>query len=154
MKKHHYDINLIWTGNRGDGTTTYKSYDRDYTVSVVDKPDILCSSDPAFLGDPKRYNPEEMLVASLSSCHMLWYLHLCAQNNIVVISYDDKASGVMAENVDGSGQFSEVVLSPVVSIRDAQNISKAVDLHHDVKKYCFIARSVNFVVKVVPEVVA
>ncbi len=105
------------------------------------------SSDPSFRGDKSKHNPEELLVASLSSCHMLWYLHLCSDAGIVVTSYQDAATGTMEENPDGSGQFTEVVLHPVVELTDAAKAGLARELHHKVSQMCFIARSCNFPVK-------
>jgi len=148
MKKHTYQTNLIWTGNRGTGTTNYRDYDRDYDIHIMGKPVILGSSDPAFLGDPKRHNPEEQLVAALSSCHLLWYLHLCAEAGVVVIEYEDEASGVMIENENGSGQFSEVTLRPRVRVRKQMMVKQAEVLHEEAHGLCFIARSVNFPVYV------
>ena len=150
-KTHHYTTSLTWTGNKGEGTASYKAYDRDHVHSVAGKPDIPGSSDPSFRGNPSRYNPEELLVASLSSCHMLWYLHLCSVNNIVVVDYRDKAEGIMMEKADGSGYFKEVTLRPVVTITDAARMEKAKELHHEANKYCFIAQSMNFPVHHEPE---
>lgn len=147
MKEHTYNINLNWTGNSGDGTKDYKTYSRNHTISVNNKPDILLSSDPNFKGDNTRYNPEELLVISLSSCHMLWYLHLCSVNHIVVIDYTDNATGTMEEAANGSGVFAEVILHPVVIISNAEMIEKAMQLHHEANNMCFIANSVNFPVK-------
>jgi organic hydroperoxide reductase OsmC/OhrA len=143
MKQHTYNIRTEWTGNNGAGTKTYQGYRRDHTITADGKPEIMASSDPAFRGDRARYNPEELLVASLSSCHMLWYLHLCAVNNIVVESYADAASGVMAETPDGSGHFVSARLHPVVKIA-AGDAAKALELHGEAHKMCFIANSVNF----------
>ena len=142
--QHHYKTTLEWTGNTGSGTSSYRAYSRNHVVSVANKEDILCSSDPSFRGDPSRYNPEELLVASLSSCHMLWYLHLCAVNNIVVIAYKDNAEGTMQENEDGSGDFTGVILHPVVTVADTSMQERAVALHHEANRLCFIARSVKF----------
>jgi organic hydroperoxide reductase OsmC/OhrA len=141
---HHYKATTTWVGNRGTGTSDYKAYDRNHDIAIPEKDILLCSSDPAFRGDKTRHNPEELLVASLSSCHMLWYLHLCAANKIVVTGYVDEASGVMEENPDGSGQFTEVTLRPSVTVSDAGMIEKANSLHHEASRMCFIARSVNF----------
>jgi organic hydroperoxide reductase OsmC/OhrA len=149
MKQHTYEIHLAWTGNDGEGTKSYKSYRRDHNLSVEGKPDLPGSSDPNFRGDPSRYNPEELLVASLSACHMLWYLHLCALNQITVVDYGDSASGVMRENADGSGEFLRVLLKPAVKISSGDK-AKALDLHHQAHHLCFIARSVNFPVEVEP----
>lgn len=150
-KTHRYTTSLNWTGNKGEGTASYKAYDRDHVFSVPGKPDLPGSSDPSFRGNAARYNPEELLVASLSSCHMLWYLHLCSVNDIVVVDYQDKAEGVMLEAADGSGHFKEVTLRPVVTITNAARIERARELHHEAHKVCFIANSVNFPVKHEPE---
>ena len=153
MKRHHYEVRVDWTGNDGDGTKSYKSYRRDHSIQSAGKPEISGSSDPSFRGDPARYNPEELLVASLSACHMLWYLHLCAVNDVIVREYRDAAFGVMEENQDGSGEFVQVVLKPVVKISVDSDRAKALALHHEAHGLCFIARSVKFPVEVVPEIV-
>lgn len=140
---HHYNIDLEWTGNKGEGTSSYRAYSRDYSVSVDGKPTILGSSDPAFLGNPARYNPEDMFLASVASCHMLWFLHLASAAGIVVISYVDKASGVMNTNPDGSGEFTSVTLSPTLMITDASRLEETRALHDKVGGLCFIARSIN-----------
>jgi organic hydroperoxide reductase OsmC/OhrA len=152
MKQHSYEIRMEWTGNDGQGTKTYKGYRRDHVIKSEGKPEIPGSSDPNFHGDRARYNPEELLVASLSSCHMLWYLHFCATNQIVVVGYRDEASGVMRENEDGSGEFLRVNLKPMVKVRAGADRSKAIELHHEAHRLCFIARSVNFPVEVTPEI--
>jgi organic hydroperoxide reductase OsmC/OhrA len=144
---HQYKAATHWVGNRGSGTSDYKSYDRNHDITIDGKQPLLCSSDPNFRGDKTRHNPEELLVASLSGCHMLWYLHLCAVNGIVVIEYADEASGKMEENQDGSGQFIEVLLTPKVTVLESSMIEKANALHHEANKMCFIARSVKFPVK-------
>jgi len=153
MKQHRYKIQLDWTGHDGSGTETYKRYRRDHTISCEGKPPIPGSSDPNFRGDASRYNPEELLLAALSSCHMLWYLHLCAVNHITVVNYRDHALGVLGENEDGSGSFVGVQLNPIVTILPGNDRAKASTLHEQAHRYCFIAKSVNFPVKVVPEVI-
>src|SRR5260221_7802881 len=115
-KQHRYETTVRWTGNLGTGTTGYKDYGRNHEISGSGKPQIPGSSDPNFRGDAARYNPEELLVASLSACHMLWYLHLCSTNRVTVLDYHDAASGVMEEGDDGSGVFTRVVLKPTVKI--------------------------------------
>lgn len=152
MTQHTYEVRVAWTGNDGQGTKTYKSYRRDHVIQAAGKPDIPGSSDPTFRGDAARYNPEELLVASLSACHMLWYLHLCAVNHITVVDYQDAASGLMEEAADGSGQFTRVVLRPKVKIF-AGDPAKARALHHDAHRLCFIARSVSFPVEAEPEII-
>jgi organic hydroperoxide reductase OsmC/OhrA len=152
MKQHRYEIRMQWTGNDGEGTKTYKGYRRDHTIVCEGKPEIPGSSDPNFRGDPSRYNPEELLVAALSSCHMLWYLHLCTVNHITVVEYRDTASGDLRENKDGSGEFIRVVLKPAVTLSAGDDRAKAAELHHQAHRLCFIARSVNFPVEVDPEI--
>lgn len=128
----------------GQGTATYTGYERAHDVWVKGKPKIKGSSDPHFRGDKGRYNPEELLVASLSSCHMLWYLHLCSVAGIIVLSYTDKAEGIMEETDNGSGRFARVNLNPNVGLPDALMIDKAMALHQQAHDMCFIANSCNF----------
>lgn len=142
MKNHAYEVQLTWTGNNGAGTSDYRSYRRDHEIVAAGRPVLLGSSDPTFRGDATRYNPELLLVAALSSCHMLWYLHLCAVNQIVVHRYRDDAHGEMVSEASGAGRFTRVVLRPRVRI--AGDAAKARLLHAEVQRYCFIARSVNF----------
>ena len=151
MKTHAYATSLQWTAE-GEGTTSYRSYRRDFTIASPGKPPIAGSSDPAFRGDPSRYNPEELLVASLSACHMLWYLHLCSTKRIVVLAYRDNAIGTMRESADGSGEFQRVELRPVVAIVPEGDQARALALHEEAHRLCFIARSVNFPVEVKGEI--
>jgi len=144
--QHHYKAAITWTGNRGEGTSHYKNYDRSHSLNIHHKPEIQLSSDPAFMGDPAQYNPEELFLASLSSCHMLWYLHLCADNGIVVTAYTDLATGVMDERA-GVGKFTEVMLHPHVTVERSSMITKAIELHDRAHEKCFIANSCNFPVK-------
>ncbi|MGK7947410.1 MAG: OsmC family protein [Xenococcaceae cyanobacterium] len=152
MKEHLYRTFLQWTGNKGQGTYNYRAYDRAYEIEVEGKPIISGSSDPAFRGDKTKYNPEELLVASLSSCHMLWYLHLCAEIGVIVISYSDRAIGKMSEIEDGSGRFKEVLLKPEIVITADSNLEQARQSHHQAHKLCFIANSVNFPVLCQPSI--
>ena len=149
-KTHHYAVSTKWTGSNRVGTKNYRSYERSYTLQADGKPVIEGSSDAAFRGDATRYNPEDLLVASLSSCHMLSYLHLCAVNGVVVLAYEDKATGTMRETPNGSANFEQVTLSPEVTVTAPAMIDKANELHHQAHELCFIARSVNFQVNVVP----
>jgi organic hydroperoxide reductase OsmC/OhrA len=150
LKEHKYNINLQWTGNTGKGTETYRGYERSHTISVEGKPDIEGSSDPSFRGDKQKYNPEEMFLASLSSCHMLWFLHVCSEANIIVLEYSDSAVGTLIETSDGSGKFSEVVLHPKVKVREAVMLEKINQLHDKAHKFCFISNSCNFPVRHLP----
>ena len=149
-QRHSYSVTVAWTGNTGTGTSSYRNYERSHEISAAGKAAIAGSSDPAFRGDAKRWNPEELLVASLSTCHQLWYLHLCAEAGVVVERYVDEAVGVMEEAADGGGQFVEVVLRPRVGLAASSDREKALSLHHEAHEKCFIARSVNFPVRCEP----
>jgi organic hydroperoxide reductase OsmC/OhrA len=151
-KQHIYEVSTAWTGDLGSGTSSYDAYSRDHLLRIGTKPAIEASSDPAFRGDPARHNPEELLVASLSSCHMLWYLHLCATNKIVVTGYVDDAIGTMQEEKNGSGRFVDVTLRPRVTIGAGDDAELAARLHQDAHRYCFIANSVNFPVRCEPTI--
>ena len=151
-KEHHYQLTVKWTGNSGRGTSDYRSFERSHMIMINNKADILGSSDPAFRGDSSKHNPEELLLASLSSCHMLWYLHLCAETGIVVTDYADHAKGIMFEDLNGGGKFKEVTLNPIVIVEDTSMISKAIELHKSANELCFIANSVNFPVLHKPQV--
>lgn len=153
-KLHHYTADIIWTGAGIEGTKTYKTYTRDYNIEAAGKPPILGSSDPAFLGDPVRYNPEDMLVASVSACHMLWYLHLCAVNGVVVTAYHDSAEGEMSEGAGGAGKFERITLRPRITITADSDADKAASLHTVAHEKCFIANSLNCPVGCEPEIVA
>jgi len=144
-KSHRYAIRLKWTGNTGSGTSNYRGYGRQHEISGEhEKPLIAGSADPVFRGDQNRWNPEELLVASLSACHQLWYLHLCAVAGIVVLDYSDNAEGFMEESDDGAGRFSRVILRPNVTLASGSDLSKALELHELSRRKCFIANSVNF----------
>jgi len=143
-KSHHYEARLTWTGNTGTGTSSYRDYSREFKVSIPGKPDFNGSADSAFRGDPNRHNPEELLVMALSSCHMLWYLHLCADQGLVVLSYSDHAEGVMTEASNGSGAFREVVLRPAIVLEKGHDLKRAMALHQEAHDMCFIANSVHF----------
>jgi organic hydroperoxide reductase OsmC/OhrA len=150
-KEHHYEVQVTWTGNEGTGTSSYRGYSRSHVIKAQGKTPIDGSSDPSFRGDATRWNPEELLVASLSACHKLWYLGLCAEAGIVVLAYEDHAHGTMAEESGGAGQFTSVVLKPKVTLAPGSDTEKAQALHHAAHEKCFIARSVNFPVTHIPE---
>lgn len=144
---HSYHTQVRWTGNKGVGTTHATAYTRDHVVTAAGKTEIACSSDPAFRGDPTKHNPEEMLVSAVSSCHMLWYLHLCADAGVVVTDYVDTPEGSMEETSDG-GAFTEIILHPVVTITEASKAETAHAIHAVAHTRCFIANSVRCVVRV------
>jgi len=151
-KEHHYAVTVDWTGDKGTGTSAYTTYARSHVIRVAGKPPIPGSSDPSFCGDADRYNPEDLLVASLSACHMLWYLHLCSTAGVIVTAYVDRAEGTMIEEADGAGRFTGVVLKPEVTVKPGTDRAKAEQLHHAAHKMCFIARSVNFPVTHAPTI--
>lgn len=155
MKKHNYAIKVEWTGNEGNGTLNYKSYNRNHKIIADGKYDeIKGSSESSFMGDKTRYNPEDLFLSSLSACHMLWYLHLCSVHKIVVTEYLDNATGIMEETENGSGKFTEVTLNPKVKITDFSMIAKANELHEEANKMCFIANSCNFKIRHNPNTTA
>jgi organic hydroperoxide reductase OsmC/OhrA len=147
---HTYRLSVTWTGNFGAGTEGYRAYSRSFEIRAPGKAAIAGSSDPTFRGDATRWNPEELLVASLSACHKLWYLHLCADAGVVVTSYEDKAEGVLATDADGGGRFASVVLRPRIGLAAGADSAKAATLHQDAHAKCFIANSVNFPMRVEP----
>lgn len=143
--QHHYKLKVEWTGNNGTGTTDSRHYERSHTISIDGKTDILCSSDPAFRGDNTKHNPEEFLVAAVSSCHMLWYLHLCADAGVVITEYVDNPEGDMVEeSAEGLGRFTQITLNPTITITDAAMQATAELQHEKAHKKCFIANSCNF----------
>ncbi|MFJ9952464.1 OsmC family protein [Kitasatospora sp. NPDC091207] len=150
-KLHTYTAEITWTGNQGSGTSDYRSYGRAHEVAAEGRPTIPGSSDPAFRGDPARWNPEQLLLASISQCHLLSYLHLCAVNGVVVTDYADRPVGTMAETAEG-GHFTEAVLHPRIEVASAEMVEKALALHADAHRACFIASSVNFPVRHEPVV--
>ena len=148
---HEFTARLDWTGASDGPTTDYRSYSRDYEVYIPGCPVLAGTAATAFLGTDTRFNPEDMLIASLAACHMLSYLALCARKNIVVTGYFDNAYGKM-DFVDGVMRFTEVLLKPVVIIREGSDLERATRLHHEAHQECFIANSVNFPVRNEPTV--
>lgn len=154
---HTYNATITWTGAGDAGTRSYTAYSRDHEVAFPGKPALPGSAEPSFRGDPARYNPEELLVGSLSQCHMLWFLHLASADGVVVTGYVDNPVGTMRVEAAGAGQFTQVVLHPVVTVAslsrtDGRTISdEELDLlHAKAHEHCFIARSVSFPVRHVP----
>lgn len=146
-KQHSYTSAIIWTGDRGQGTTDYRGYDRTWEVRTPGKPVIRCSNDPLLGGDPSRPNPEDMLLSSLSACHMLWYLHLACNAAIVVTGYEDEPVGVGETSPNGAGRFVLATLHPKIRVRRGADLAIADAIHRQIHQYCFIARSVNFPVE-------
>ena len=144
LKEHDYTCRMLWTGNRGDGTTTYRGYDRTWDITTPGKPTVHCSNDPLLGGDPALPNPEDLLLAALSSCHMLWYLHLASKAGIVVHGYEDQPIGVGETAENGAGRFLSATLKPLIVVAAGSDLAVADAIHHQVHDFCFIARSVNF----------
>lgn len=154
---HEFSVHVTWTGAGTEGTTSYTSYSRDHEVRMEGKPTLLGSSVPAFRGDPARYSPEDLFVASLSQCHMLWALHMAARAGVVVVGYTDRATGTMRVESAGAGQFTEVTLHPQLTVLGDIDEETVTTIHADAHAHCFLARSVNFPVRHAPlvtEVVA
>jgi len=154
LRRHRYEVTVEWTGNLGEGTASYTAYERSHSVRAAGKTPIAASSDPSFRGDPARWNPEEMLVASLSACHKLWYLHLCAQSGVIVTDYVDSAVGEMEEQGEQGGRFVLVTLHPCVTITAGGDEALAAALHQSAHEKCFVANSVNFPVICRPRIIA
>jgi organic hydroperoxide reductase OsmC/OhrA len=149
-KLHNFTSSIIWTGNRGEGTRVYKSYDRTWDIALPGKDIIHCSNDPVLGGDPTKMNPEDLLISALSACHMLWYLHLASNAGIVVTGYRDDPIGQGETLPNGAGRFLAAVLRPKISMQEGADLKFAGELHNQVHDFCFIARSVNFPVSYEP----
>ena len=151
MRSHSYRVEVAWSAGTTPGTINYRAYSRDHAILAAGKPPLPASSDPAFRGDAGRYSPEELLIAALSSCHMLWYLHLCSDRRIVATEYRDEADGTMELAPDGSGRFVRVTLRPTVTVAGPVDQTVAIALHEEAHRFCFIAQSVNFPVTIEPQ---
>jgi organic hydroperoxide reductase OsmC/OhrA len=151
-KEHIYQLSVEWTGNKGEGTADYRSYERSHVISAKGKHDLMSSADPLFKGEASRWNPEELLLASLSACHLLWYLHLCSVQKIVVTKYQDQPTAEVMFEPTGEGRIKEAILKPVIIITDARKIDEANHIHEEAHKKCLITNSVNFPVKISPTI--
>ena len=149
---HRYELTVTWTGNTGEGTSTYRGYRRTHTVVAPGPPELLGSADRTFHGDRDRWNPEQLLLAALAQCHLLSYLHVCVEAGVVVTDYVDRATGSMTSGADGSGRFTEVVLHPEVTVADGSMVDAATRAHRRANELCFIANSVSFPVRHEPVV--
>lgn len=150
---HSYTSTIVWTGNRGEGTASYRSYDRTWDIAVPGKATIHCSNDPLLGGDPGKMNPEDLLLSALSACHMLWYLHYASDAGIAVTGYQDNPIGLGAVEKTGAGRFTAATLRPRITVPAGTDIEQATAIHHKIHAVCFIARSVNFPVSYEPEFV-
>jgi organic hydroperoxide reductase OsmC/OhrA len=149
-KEHHYQISVAWIGNQGLGTQDYRSYERSHKISSEGKPDLMGSADPLFRGNASQWNPEELLIASLSACHMLWFLHLCSTRKIIVSEYTDTPTALLMIEASGDGLFKEAALNPLIVLTDVSRIEEARHLHEEAHQKCFIAKAINFPVKLNP----
>lgn len=143
-KQHPFESRIIWTGNRGDGTSSYRGYDRNWEIRTPGKPVTACSNDPLLGGDPALPNPADLLLSALSSCHMLWYVHLASQAGIVVTGYEDNPIGIGESSPNGAGQYVSATLRPTIRVKAGADLQRADAIHGEIHAYCFIARSVNF----------
>lgn len=150
---HHYSASVEWLGNRGTGTSSYRDYGREVLVTAAGKHSIDGSADRTFHGNAQRWNPEDMLVAALSQCHLLSYLHVAASRGVIVTAYLDNAEGTMETTADGGGHFVSVTLHPVVTVASQAMVGEALDAHREAGRLCFIANSVNFPVHHEPRIV-
>ncbi|OYU94709.1 MAG: peroxiredoxin [Bacteroidetes bacterium B1(2017)] len=148
--EHTYHIKTYWEGNTKD----IKKYSRTHTISNTNKPTLVLTTDNAAVGDKTKLNPEDLLVSAISSCHMLSYLYLCSLAGIVVVKYEDNATGLMIEKTSGGGSFKEVNLNPIVCIEDKSKVFEAIELHHKAHDICYIANSMNFEVTCTPQITA
>jgi len=144
MSTHSYKLKTTWTGNRGEGTSAYRAYDRNHTIQIDGKPELFGSADLMFRGDMSRHNPEDLLLAAISACHLMSFLHVCVMEGVVVTAYEDHATAQMQVNPDGSGHFISAMLNPIVTVTDEAMIAKLDAIHEKANKLCFIANSCNF----------
>lgn len=145
--RHTYETEIVWTGNRGEGTRDYRAYDRTWDMAAPGKPVVACSNDPLLGGDPAKYNPEDLLVAAVSSCHMLWYLHLASRAGLTVYRYVDRPVGIGEGDSDGVGRFERVILRPTIVLAPGDDVTAADVIHDEIHRFCFIGRSVAFPVE-------
>lgn len=148
MTEHEYPAAIRWTGNDGSGTSSYKAYQRSWSVCTPGKPEIQCHNAPLLGGNPGLHNPEDMLIAALSACHMLWYLHMASQAGIVVHAYEDDPVGFGESEPSGAGRFDRAVLRPRIMLAKDANTDTADAIHQRIHEVCFIARSVKFPVSI------
>jgi organic hydroperoxide reductase OsmC/OhrA len=149
--ENHFTSRVVWTGNAGAGTESFHAYLRTWDIQVPGKPVVQCSNDPALGGDPGLMNPEDLLLSALAACHMLWFLHLASTAKITVTAYEDAPDGFGETTPDGAGRFTKVILNPRATVLPGTDVTQAAALHHDVHKYCYIARSMNFPIEIAPK---
>lgn len=148
---HTYTSTIIWTGNTGQGTASYRGYDRTWDIAVPGKAPVHCSNDPMLGGDPRKLNPEDLLLSALSACHMLWYLHFAAEAGVVVTGYEDTPTGFGEVQSNGAGRFTRAILKPTATVVQGTDTALAASIHERIHDVCFIARSVNFPISYEPK---
>lgn len=151
--RHDFVSDIVWTGNRGSGTSGYRAYDRTWDIAIPGRAVVHCSNDPILGGDPAKMNPEDLLLSALSACHMLWYLHYASDAGIVVHAYRDRPVGHAASEPSGAGRFVAAVLRPEITVAPGTDLRHAAVIHDRIHQVCFIARSVNFPVTCEPRFV-
>jgi organic hydroperoxide reductase OsmC/OhrA len=149
---HDYTTRVVWTGNLGTGTSSYKAYARTWNIAAEGKPVVECSNDPLLGGDPAKMNPEDLLISALSACHMLWYLHYAAVAGIVVLGYEDAPVARGETGAGGAGRFLSCELRPRITVAEGADLAEAEAIHHRIHEVCYIARSVNFPVSYAAEI--
>ncbi|PXY45043.1 OsmC family protein [Flavobacterium hydrophilum] len=142
--KHIFKAAINWNSKQNQEQSERKFYSKSHKILIEGKPVLNVSAAKAFKGDPELYNPEDLLLSSLVSCHMMSYLYVCSQNGIEVLEYSDHAEAILEVASDGSGRFTEVRLHPNVVIANADKVQEALDLHTKANQLCFIANSCNF----------
>ncbi|MGV8951303.1 MAG: OsmC family protein [Cypionkella sp.] len=153
MAQHEYTTRVVWTGDLGTGTSSYKSYARTWNIAAAGKPVVECSNDPLLGGDPAKMNPEDLLISALSACHMLWYLHYASVAGIVVLGYEDTPVARGETGAGGAGRFLSCELRPRITVAAGADLVEAEAIHHRIHEDCYIARSVNFPVSYAAEVI-
>lgn len=153
MHQHSFKAHLSWQKHPQAGDINLRRQLKNHTVQIEGKETLHLSAAKAFKGDSNLLNPEDLLLSSLMSCHMLSYLYVCGQHQIEVVNYEDSAEAFLEVYEDGSGKIVKVILNPIVGLKDASQAEIAMSLHGEARKLCFIANSCNFEMVHQPKVV-
>ena len=141
-------VALSW--QKGEAPFTYEAYPRNHEIAFKDGAERLTASAAgAYRGDTSKADPEDLLVAALSSCHMLSFLAIAAKKRLTVLSYDDDAAGFL-EQEGGKLWMTRVVLRPKVTFEPQLQPQLLAEIHHLAHESCFIANSVKTNVTVEP----
>ena len=154
MSNHYFKASLQWNLKSEADFKSKKIYTKNHTISFEGKESISVSAAKVFKGDPTLVNPEDLLLSSVTSCHMMSYLYVCQQNNIEILSYQDHSEAILEVNSDGSGKITKIILNPTIKIKDESKIDLAISLHKKANQLCFIANSCNFPILHHPSVYA